>query len=144
MLQSSVIRMVSVVTTSGRPPSYGTLESKEHDFPIPENLAYYSNERDQGSREEATEERCLGAWFSIPYFRWYPRWYISTIRGAEWFHVYLWLAKDLAWTQDWNYIGIISGFSAVFWSIFLLFQVFLAYNSLQFERLNRNSMCIGI
>ena len=101
------------VASSGRPASYGSLQSKDQEFalPVPD------------SDTDVKQERCLAAWFTLPYFRWYPRWYFTTVRGAEWFHVYLWLAKDLAWTQDWNYIGITSGFAAVFWSIFLLFQV---------------------
>ena len=29
---------------------------------------------------------------------WYPFWFF-TIRGAECFHIYLWIAKDWSWTQ---------------------------------------------
>jgi hypothetical protein len=118
-----VVAANGVLPTNGRPPSYGTLQSQENDLTIPPHLAYDSKEHDIESNEEVREERCLGAWFSLPYFRWYPQWFTSTIRGAEWFHVYLWLAKDLAWTQDWNYIGIVSGSAAVLWSVYLLFQV---------------------
>jgi hypothetical protein len=118
--------MVSVASIGGRPPSYGTLPSHEQDILVPVKLAYDTRQHDPESGdgiEHGGEQRCLGAWFSLPYFKWYPRWWFSTIRGAEWFHVYLWLAKDLAWTQDWNYIGIFSGCAAVLWSVFLLFQV---------------------
>ena len=50
---------------------------------------------------------------------WSPHWYLS-VRGAECFHIYLWIAKDWSWTQDWYWQGLIFGSAAVVWSFFLL------------------------
>ena len=46
--------------------------------------------------------------------------YAFTIRGAECLHLYLWILKDLAWTQEWYYPSWVFGTLAVGWSLWLL------------------------
>lgn len=96
--------MVSAGSAAGRAPhaQYGTLApDPDHDGSGPrksfDGSHRYLNPDEH--RPEHTDKSFMGAWLTLPYFRWYPRWYFITIRGAEWFHVYLWVAKDLAWTQ---------------------------------------------
>mmetsp|Transcript_28467 Transcript_28467/g.75027 ORF Transcript_28467/g.75027 Transcript_28467/m.75027 type:complete len:121 (+) Transcript_28467:91-453(+) len=116
--------MVSAPVSISRPPSYGAIATKDGESS--EKIDAVKGYHHLGDSHHRVEEQwCLAAWFTYPYFKWRPRWYFTTIRGAEWFHVYLWLLKDLSWTQDWNYLGIFSGFAAVFWSLFLMFQVIL-------------------
>jgi hypothetical protein len=42
----------------------------------------------------------LGAWRTLPHQPFSLLWFITSLRGAEWFHLYLWMMKDLAWTQN--------------------------------------------
>eukprot|EP01041_Mallomonas_annulata_P000343 gene343-612_t len=56
-----------------------------------------------------------------PDVAWSPKWYL-TIRGAECLHIYLWIAKDWSWTQDWYYAGLLFGSAAVAWAVYLLFR----------------------
>ena len=46
--------------------------------------------------------------------------YVLSIRGSENMHLYLWILKDLAWTQEWYYPSWIFGSLAVLWSLWLL------------------------
>ena len=46
--------------------------------------------------------------------------YYTTVRGAENFHIYLWIAKDIAWTQDLYYPAMIFGSLALAWCLVLL------------------------
>ncbi len=45
--------------------------------------------------------------------------YYFTVRGSENFHIYLWIAKDLAWTQDSYYPAMIFGSLALIWCLVL-------------------------
>lgn len=59
-------------------------------------------------------------WYSYPNVIWSLGWYVRTIRGAESFHIYLWIMKDMAWSCDWYVAGHFFGISAVIWSFCLL------------------------
>lgn len=48
--------------------------------------------------------------------------FFYTIRGSEYLHLYLWVIKDLSWTQDWLYSGYIFGILAIIWSFFLIIR----------------------
>lgn len=48
--------------------------------------------------------------------------YYYTIRGSENFHIYLWIAKDWAWTQEWQYPAIIFGSMAVAWCFVMAYH----------------------
>ena len=50
---------------------------------------------------------------------WDIGWYF-TVRGAESLHLYLWVLKDLSWTQDWLVTGYIFGILATLWSAYLI------------------------
>ena len=83
------------------------------------------------------------AYFTRPAPKFNPSWWWNSIRGAEWFHLYLWMLKDFLWcphcptsccnvarsltrlplrlrTQDTYAFGIVAGFAASAFSIFLL------------------------
>lgn len=53
---------------------------------------------------------------------------LFTNRGAENVHVYLWILKDLSWTQGFYYPSIIFGALALFWCIILVLQAAIDRN----------------
>ena len=75
------------------------------------------------------------SWMRGPRIRWSPCFFVLDIRGAEYFHLYLWMMKDLAWTQDWYYSGLSMAISAVIWSGYLIFR------SIMYE--NYYEICLG-
>lgn len=58
---------------------------------------------------------------------WSPQLYFS-VRGAENFHIYLWIIKDLAWTQKWYVVSWIFGLSAISWCFVLVYHAFADKN----------------
>mmetsp|Transcript_8978 Transcript_8978/g.8017 ORF Transcript_8978/g.8017 Transcript_8978/m.8017 type:complete len:406 (+) Transcript_8978:12-1229(+) len=70
-------------------------------------------------------------WLHYPNVDWDIGWYF-TIRGAESLHLYLWVLKDLSWTQDWFVCGHIFGILAVLWSCFLLYRAYEYRNIKEF------------
>ena len=55
------------------------------------------------------------AYRTLPDEAWSPDIYLS-VRGSENFLIYIWIAKDLSWTQNWYYSTHIFGVSALFCS----------------------------
>ena len=70
----------------------------------------------------------FAAWTTPPRDQWSLTWNFTSIKGLEWFHLYLWMAKDLSWTQDWYIGGMFFGTAAVVMSGYLVFQTFLLKN----------------
>ena len=99
-------------------------DKKDQETNIPQELAAVKNASDFGI-----------CWFNHPVEKLGLE-YILSVKGAENFHVYLWLIKDLAWTQSWYYIGYAFGCAAVIWSVILLAQAAM-------ER-NTNEVCISM
>lgn len=52
---------------------------------------------------------------------WSPQIYF-TVRGSENFHIYLWIAKDFAWTQDLYYESMFFGIAALVWCGVLMYH----------------------
>jgi hypothetical protein len=50
------------------------------------------------------------------------------MRPIENFHIYLWILKDLAWAQDWDYPAMIFGGLAVGWCLVLLYEAIFLEN----------------
>jgi hypothetical protein len=50
--------------------------------------------------------------------------YYFSVRGAENFHIYIWIAKDLAWAQDLYWPAMIFGSMALAWCLLLAFYAF--------------------
>jgi hypothetical protein len=50
--------------------------------------------------------------------------YYFSVRGAENFHIYIWIAKDLAWAQDLYWPAMIFGSMALGWCLLLAFYAF--------------------
>ena len=46
--------------------------------------------------------------------------YFLGVRGGENVHLYLWILKDLSWTQEWFYPAWVFGTLAVVWAFYLL------------------------
>ena len=69
--------------------------------------------------EEIPRTGCFGALSTLPNEPWELAWF-GTVKGSEWVHLYLWMAKDLSWAQGWYFLGLIFGVSAVLWSVYLL------------------------
>lgn len=58
---------------------------------------------------------------------WSPQIYFTS-RGAENFHVYLWITKDFCWTQQYRSAGIVFGSMAMAWCGVLIFHALIEYN----------------
>ncbi len=54
--------------------------------------------------------------------------YYYTVRGTENFHIYLWIAKDLAWSENWYWPAMIFGSGALAWCFVLLSHAIHARN----------------
>jgi len=66
-------------------------------------------------------------WLHPPKLSWSPFYYLG-VQGAENFHIYLWAAKDLCWTQDAYWPGYILGGLAVSWVGYLTILAVLDRN----------------
>lgn len=76
-----------------------------------------SANHDKEQRQQAAEHK-YPCFIAIP---WSLPYYLSA-RGAENFHLCLWIGKDLCWTQD-NYVGsMIFGISALAWCGLLFYN----------------------
>lgn len=60
-------------------------------------------------------------WLEWPDEPWNLKYYFSS-RGNDNFHIYLWIFKDLAWIQNWFWIGHIFGGLAMFWTWFIILK----------------------
>lgn len=70
----------------------------------------------------------VGSWDKLaPDEPYSPKWYL-TERGGEYVHLYLWILKDLSWTQDWYYVGNAAGSVAVLWGCFMLHRAYTLHN----------------
>ncbi len=56
---------------------------------------------------------------------WSPQVYF-TVRGAENFHIYLWIAKDLSWTRDAYMPAMVFGVASLSWCLVLMFHAISA------------------
>jgi hypothetical protein len=65
-------------------------------------------------------ETNLGKQFQLD-IPWSPQMYF-TVRGAENVHIYLWILKDLSWTQKWTVCSWIFGLSAISWCLVLVYH----------------------
>lgn len=54
-------------------------------------------------------------------------WFL-TITGSEYFHVYLWIAKDISWTQEIRYLSLVFGTFATLWCIIIFYHAFRSGN----------------
>eukprot|EP01033_Poteriospumella_lacustris_P014852 gene14852-10620_t len=54
--------------------------------------------------------------------------YYWTVRGSENLHIYLWIAKDLAWAESWYWPAMLFGSAAVLWCFVLLHHAVAARN----------------
>lgn len=52
---------------------------------------------------------------------WSPQVYF-TVRGAENFHIYLWIAKDLSWTRDAYVPALTFGTASILWCVVLMYH----------------------
>jgi hypothetical protein len=95
MLQSSNLNAPLV---DGRARNAST-ESREAHLVVPENEFYYK------------------FWFSSQTY--------YMMRPVENVHIYLWILKDLAWSQDWYYPALIFGSLALLWCAVLFYEAFI-------------------
>lgn len=73
-------------------------------------------------------------WFYYPDIPWRPSYYISEA-GQSNFHVYLWLLKDLSWTECWYYPAYLFGSMTLAWQLYMLGKAFYKWN---FEEIWKN------
>lgn len=78
-------------------------------------------------------------YISIP---WSPQIYL-TVRGAENFHIYLWVMKDLSWSQGWFYSCYIFGVSALIWCLFLFYHAYKAKSYVEMYYLVALTLWLG-
>jgi hypothetical protein len=62
-------------------------------------------------------------WLEWPDEPWNIKYYFSS-RGNDNFHIYLWIVKDLAWIQNWFWIGHVFGGLAMLWTWFIILKCF--------------------
>ena len=102
------------------PASYSPIIAKEPSFSMSSDSQKDSDNK--FSRELTVvpnNKKSSICWFNLPQFQLSLKFFFS-VRGAENFHLYLWLIKDLAWAQSWYYSGHIFGFLAISWSVYIL------------------------
>lgn len=76
------------------------------------------NHADVDWEEKSNHEIRQQFYFSVP---WSPQVYF-TVRGSENFHIYLWIAKDLSWTQGWVIPALVFGIAALLWCLVLCYH----------------------
>ena len=54
-----------------------------------------------------------------------------SIRGAENFHIYLWILKDLSWAQDWRFSAMFFGSFALAWCSVLLYMAAVKHRNVE-------------
>ncbi len=74
--------------------------------------------------EDTLERNRRNFYITVP---WSGQYYV-TVRGAENFHIYLWVAKDLCWVQDYVWPGICFGGLAVAWMGILAYHAIESHN----------------
>eukprot|EP01039_Chlorochromonas_danica_P007052 gene7052-7798_t len=90
-------------------------------FPSFSDDAGRGREDDDDAWEKQTnEEICKQFYFTVP---WSPQIYF-TVRGSENFHIYLWIAKDLAWSERWYYAALTAGIAALVWCSVLVYHAY--------------------
>ena len=67
------------------------------------------------------------AYRTLPDEAWSPDVYFS-VRGSENLLIYIWIAKDLSWTQNWYYPAFIFGGIALFASFLMICRSFMSRN----------------
>ena len=67
------------------------------------------------------------AYRTLPDEAWSPDVYFS-VRGSENLLIYIWIAKDLSWTQNWYYPAFIFGGIALFASFLMICRSFVSRN----------------
>lgn len=75
---------------------------------------------DDAWEKQTNEEICKQFYFTVP---WSPQIYF-TVRGSENFHIYLWIAKDLAWSERWYYAALAAGIAALVWCSVLVYHAY--------------------
>lgn len=78
-------------------------------------IIHEDDKDDSSSVQSLLMSQC---YFTMP---WSPQVYF-TVRGAENFHIYLWIAKDLSWTQSWYLPSLFFGITALAWCAVLLYH----------------------
>ena len=53
--------------------------------------------------------------------KWRPSWFFGVV-GCEYTHTYLWICKDLAWTQGWRFAALFFGSLAILWWLVIAFH----------------------
>jgi hypothetical protein len=81
------------------------------DFTRAERLSF-----DESSSKKRDQGIC---WFYYPDIPWSLGYYVSEA-GQSNFHVYLWLLKDLAWTECWYWPAMVFGGVTFAWQLFML------------------------
>lgn len=77
----------------------------------------------QKNKQTLIEEKAVLG-FTFPFS---VEWCFS-INGAEYCHVYLWICKDLAWTQNWRYFSLSFGILALSWWSIIIYHAIRTKN----------------
>ncbi len=84
--------------------------------PIENDIAVVAN-----NTKDTNEVLLVLPWYHLEYpfcinINWTIAYYVTT-RGAESFHLYLWILKDFFWSQGFYYPSIIFGSAALAWCL---------------------------
>ena len=72
-----------------------------------------------GLEEASSSSKIPAAYRTLPNEAWSPDIYFS-VRGSENVLIYIWIAKDLSWTQNWYYSAFVFGGLALFASFLMI------------------------
>lgn len=70
-----------------------------------------------GSKDDASDDEFV---YKLPFS---SQTYFM-MRPIENVHIYLWILKDLAWTQDWYYPAMIFGILALAWCAVIMYEAY--------------------
>ena len=100
---------------------YGLKEEKKQLFNMIDDINGSTNVRADKSNGILPDQRIQRGicWFHPPDVVFRLSW-LTSIRGSENVHIYLWILKDLSWAQSWWIPGHVFGIAAVLWSFYIL------------------------
>ena len=70
---------------------------EDETFEIKGAINNHPTKMEDEKNEKEPEHSCLGAYSTLPDFKWRPGYYFLSISGSEYLHLYFWALKDLAW-----------------------------------------------
>lgn len=94
--------------------------------------------RDISFAQSTDARRSVGGGAEFRYKFWFSSQTYYMMRPIENVHIYLWILKDLSWSQDWYYPALIFGALALLWCGALMYEAY------RWRSLYEGYMIIGV